>query len=80
MPFASVELTKQIFKAFPKLTICLNSLNSIWKIQKNYPDTHEEILAGLPFLYGSYGDNHGEKFRDFRYKNRSILGAYKVMT
>ncbi|CAG5113091.1 Oidioi.mRNA.OKI2018_I69.chr2.g7234.t1.cds [Oikopleura dioica] len=62
-------------EAFPKLTICLNSQQSIWKIQKYYPDTYEEILAGLPFLYGSYGDNHGEKFRDFRYKDRSVLDS-----
>ena len=63
-----------MIQAFPKLTICLNSQQSISKIKRNYPDRYEEILAGLPFLYGSYGDNHGERFRDFRRKDRSTLG------
>lgn len=72
--FNSLTKWESLIQAFPKLTICLNSQQSISKIKKNYPDKYEEILAGLPFLYGSYGDNHGERFRDFRRKDRSTLG------
>ena len=68
-----------MIQAFPKLTICLNSQQSISKIKRNYPDKYEEILAGLPFLYGSYGDNHGERFRDFRRKDRSTLGKSVIV-
>ena len=58
-------------KGFPKLTICLNSQHSASKINVLFNATKEEILRAMPFLYGSYGDDHGEKFFQFLHRKRN---------
>ena len=60
-------------KGFPKLTICLNSQHSADKINLLFNATKDEILRAMPFLYGSYGDDHGEKFFQFLHRKRDIL-------
>ena len=40
---------------------------------KNYAKNGSEILRAMPFLYGSYGDDHGEKFLQFLHKKRDSV-------
>ena len=49
-------------ESFPKITICLNSIHSKAKVLEQYG---EEVNSDLTFLYGFYGDNHGEDFTAF---------------
>ena len=68
----------KLILAFPKLIICLNSQQSMAKIETYYPEKNSLIQSSLPFLYGSYGDNHGEHFRDFMKRDRSLLDEINI--
>jgi len=68
------------FLAFPKLIICLNTQISLRKIQKYYPKKAHLFETSIPFLFGSYGDNHGEHFKEFMRKNRTELNVENLET
>lgn len=48
---------------FPKVTICLNSIHSKWKIQKNYPNEAALLLKYLDQYYGKGNDECKNSFK-----------------
>ena len=62
-------------KSFPKITICLNSIHSKEISTRLYG---EKLTWDLAFLYGFYGDNHGENFSAFWQKDRTYLDSLNL--